>query len=290
MIVRYPSARFLRSSGVPHIYFPPYTREQASAILSLDAPNIFPNRESQPQGYTEDELQADNVWLWSRFCQAIWDALAKGAANDLVSYRAICDRLWRPFVQPVVDGTFGTRDFSRLIVHQRKLLQEESCLGDTLVIDTDAVQPRQITTHEFPYYTKWLLCAAYLASHNPARMDTLYFMKATERKRRKKGGGTAAGRQSKTRKIPRHLLTPAAFPLDRLLAILHAILPHDLTSTIDIYTQVATLSSLRLLVRSGMYSSDALDRNGRWRITYNWDYTLKIARTLNFDITDYVAE
>ncbi|GAM82578.1 hypothetical protein ANO11243_005600 [Dothideomycetidae sp. 11243] len=290
LIVRYPTARFLRANGVPHVYFPPYNREQASAILSLDAPSVYPLDRPPPEGCTQDELAEENVWLWSRFCQAVWDSLAKGAANDLVSFRTICDRLWRPFVQPVVDGTFGTRDFTRLVVAQRKILQDESCLEDSLVIDNDSLQSKQVTTHEFPYYTKWLLCAAYLASHNPARMDAIHFMKATDRKRRKKGGGTAAGRQSKVRKIPRHLLSPAAFSLDRLLAILHAILPHDFTSNIDIYTQMATLSSLRLLVRSGLYSSDALDRNGKWRVTYNWDYTLKLARSLNFDITDYAAE
>ncbi|KAG8627218.1 hypothetical protein KVT40_004701 [Elsinoe batatas] len=289
LVVRYPGPRLLRASGVPHIYFPPYNREQASAILSLDPPSIYPPEHQMSEGFTEEEAREDDLWLWSRFCQAVWDALAKGAANDIVAFRALCSRLWRPFVQPVVDGTFGTRDFSRLVVAQKKILQEETCLEDELLIETDLAASKQVV-HEFPYYTKWLLCAAYLASYNPARLDTLHFMKATERKRRKKGGGTAAGRQSKTRKIPRHLLSPAAFAVDRLFAILHAILPHDMTSNIDLYTQLATLHSLRLLVRSGIYGSDPLDRSAKWRVSYDWDYTQKIARSLNFDIADYVAE
>ncbi|PSK51631.1 hypothetical protein B9Z65_2898 [Elsinoe australis] len=289
MVVRYPSPRYFRASGVPHIYFPPYKREQASAILSLNAPNIYPPGHQMREGFTEEEAQEDNVWLWSRFCQAVWDSLAKGAANDIVSFQTLCTRLWRPFVQPVVDGTFGTRDFSRLVVAQRKLLQEETCLEDELLIEAEEHQSKQVV-HEFPYYTKWLLCAAYLASFNPARMDTTYFMKTTERKRKKKGGGTAAGRQSKTRKIPRHLLSPAPFAVDRLFAILHAILPHDMTPNIDLYTQIATLYSLRLLVRSGIYSSDPLDRTARWRVNYDYEYTMKIARSLNFDMNDYIAE
>ncbi|KAF4554217.1 Origin recognition complex subunit 5-like protein [Elsinoe fawcettii] len=289
LVVRHPSPRLLRASGIPHIYFPPYSREQASAILSLNPPSIYPSGHQMPDGFTEEEAQEDNLWLWSRFCQAVWDALAKGAANDIVAFRALCNRLWRPFVQPVVDGTFGTRDFSRLVVAQKKLLQEETCLEDELLIETEEIESKPVV-HGFPYYTKWLLCAAYLASFNPARMDTLYFMKSTERKRKKKGGGTAAGRQSKARKIPRHLLSPAAFAVDRLFAILHAILPHDMTSNIDLYTQIAHLHSLRLLVRSGIYSSDPLDKGAKWRVSYDWDYTLKIARSLNFDIADYVAE
>jgi len=145
-------------------------------------------------------------------------------------------------------------------------------------------------THELPYYSRWILCAAYLASFNPARLDPVHFMKSAERKRRKKGGGTAAGRQAKHRKIPRHLLAPGAFALDRLFAILHAILPHDLVPTVDVYTQVATLGSLRLLVRSGIYGSDVLEPGSKWKVNFGWDYANKLARDLNFDITDYVAE
>lgn len=193
-------------------------------------------------------------------------------------------------MQPVVDGTFGTRDFSRLVVAQRSLLQDEGCLADKIITDQQTSPEATLITHDLPYYSKWLLCAAYLASYNPARQDALYFMKATERKRRKKGGGTAAGRQSRQRKIPRHLLSPSPFSLDRLFAILHGILPHDMTPNIDIYTQVATLGSLRLLVRSGILGSDVLEPGSKWKVNFGWDYVTKLARNLHFDITDYVAE
>jgi origin recognition complex subunit 5 len=145
-------------------------------------------------------------------------------------------------------------------------------------------------THDLPYYSKWLLCAAYLASLNPPRQDNIYFMKATERKRRRKGGGAIAGRESKNRKIPRHLLSPSPFPLDRLLAILQAVLPHDLTPTIDIYTQLATLCSLRLLLRTAVVGGDVLEPGAKWKVNFGWEYALKLARSVNFDITDHIAE
>ena len=47
----------------------------------------------------------------------------------------------------------------------------------------------KVKTHELPYYAKWLLIAAYLASFNPPKMDALYFMKSTERKRRRREVG-----------------------------------------------------------------------------------------------------
>lgn len=245
LVVTHPPPRFLHASGVPHLYFPPYNRDQALAILSTTPPNIFPRTPSPSLDYSPELEAADNAWLWSRFCAAVWDSLAKGSARDIVSFRSVAERIWRPFVQPIVDGAFGTRDFSRLLVAQRKLFQDEGYLLDNVIEPTATTTAMSAATagaisHDLPYYSQWLLCAAYLASYNPARQDSVFFMKASERKRRKKGGGTAksASRPSKHRKIPRHLLSPSAFTLDRMFAILHAILPHDVVPTSDIYTQV----------------------------------------------------
>ncbi|THY69330.1 hypothetical protein D6C94_09631 [Aureobasidium pullulans] len=300
MVVTYPHPRLLHLPGAPHIYFSPYTREQAIQIASVRPQAIF-NEPLSPSANYSDELAAeDDAWLWSRYCAAVWDSLASGAARDIVTFKSILDKLWRPFVQPIVDGTYGTRDFSKLMVAQRKIFQAESCLLDsvidepqedtTVLTDGKSFPNLILVTHDLPYYSKWLLCAAYLASFNPARQDNIYFMKATERKRRRKGGGAIAGRESKNRKIPRHLLSPSPFPLDRLLAILHAVLPHDLTPTMDIYTQLATLCSLRLLLRTAVIGGDLLEPGAKWKVNFGWEYALKLARSVGFDITDHVAE
>ena len=120
-------------------------------------------------------------------------------------------------------------------------------------------------------------------------------MKSTERKRKKKGGGTArsASRPSQKRQVSRHLLAPSAFALDRLIAILHAILPHDFRSNIDVYTQIATLSNLRLLVRSGaIRSSDPLEPGSKLRVgpAVTWEFVLGLARGVKFEVVDYMAE
>ncbi|KAI4835260.1 hypothetical protein E4T45_10005, partial [Aureobasidium sp. EXF-8846] len=291
MVVTFPHPRLLHLPGAPHIYFSPYTREQAIQIACCQPQHIFNEPLSPSANYSEELAAEDDAWLWSRFCAAVWDALASGAARDIVAFKSILDKLWRPFVQPIVDNTYGTRDFSKLMVAQRKLFQAESCLLDS-VIDEPQADTNMLTdvTHDLPYYSKWLLCAAYLASFNPPRQDNIYFMKATERKRRRKGGGAVAGRETKNRKIPRHLLSPSPFPLDRLLAILQAVLPHDLTPTIDIYTQLATLCSLRLLLRTAVVGGDVLEPGAKWKVNFGWEYALKLARSVNFDITDHVAE
>lgn len=296
LVVRYPSPRFLHQSGVPHIHFAPYTRNQSIHILSRKPLDIF--LEPPPPGlnYDGEVHEEDKAWLWPRFCAAVWDSLGQNAARDLVAFQEVCHKLWRPFVAPIIKGDFGTRDFSRLVVAQRRLFQDEGVLLDT-IISTDAKQSSTVRSreHELPYYTKWLLIAAYLASHSPAKLDAIYFMKSSERKRRKKGGGTAisSGRPSQKRQISRHLLVPSAFPLDRLISILHAILPHDFRSNIDLYTQIATLSNLRLLVRSGaIRSSDPLEPGGKLRVgpAVTWESVQALARSLKFDLVDYVSE
>ncbi|KAK1085563.1 hypothetical protein LTR48_004425 [Friedmanniomyces endolithicus] len=281
MIVQHPPPRFLHQSGVPYIHFPAYTRAQSVHILSRNPPDIFL------------ELPTD-----------VPDYDAENAARDLVSFRALCIKLWRPFVAPILAGDFGTRDFSRLLVAQRRLFQDETVLLDSIIASPTLAPPtapsqdkpsKSFSAHELPYYAKYLLLAAYLASFNPAKTDALYFMKSTERKRRKKGGGTArsGGRVSQKRQAPRHLLGAAAFTLDRVLSVLHAILPDDLRGTVDVYTLVATLTSLKLLVRGGgLGAGDALEAGGKWKVgaAVSWEYVQGLARSVDFGLSDYVAE
>lgn len=249
-----------------------------------------PENASSPGSPTIDD---DSVWLWSRFCEVVWDTLAKGAANDIISFHELCGQLWQPFVSPVVEGVCGARDLSRLMVLKRDLFKDESVLVEGVVPNVMEARKGSEDTHELSFFSKYLLCAAYLASRNPARQDPVFFMRATEKKRRKKGGGTAAGRgggASKHRKIQRRLLGPQAFVLERMLAIFHAILPFPMSSiTADLQTQISTLLSLRLLVhQSG--SADVLEAQTKWRVNVGWDYILRIADSLRFDIVDYVAE
>jgi origin recognition complex subunit 5 len=294
LIVQHPSPRLLHATGIPHIHFPPYTRNQAIQILTKDPQDIFLEPPPDDMDYDDEVHAEDKAWLWPRYCASVWDSLAQNAARDLVSFRDVCTKLWRPFVAPIIKGDFGTRDFSRLMVAQRRLFQDEGVLLDSIV-PASAPTAKQKHSHELPYYAKWLFIAAYLASFNPARMDALYFMKSTERRRRKKGGATAKtpNRPGQVRKIPRHLLGASSFTIDRLLAILHAILPHDMRSTIDVYTQIATLTSLRMLVRGGgIGASDTLEPGGKWRTgtAVTWEYAQALARSVDFDLLDYVAE
>jgi origin recognition complex subunit 5 len=215
-------------------------------------------------------------------------------------------KLWRSFVEPVVSGQFGTRDFSRLMINRRHLFQIEDSVLDRIIKDTEpdtnksngTFEPStpskrrlaKMTMHTLPFYTTHLLIAAYLASYNPSRTDVTYFMKHTDkRKGKRRAPTTTVANSMKARKISRHLLTPSPFPLDRLLAIFRALLDGGVPQVADLYTQIATLTSLRLLVRAGAGSNDALEAGGRWRINFGWEYARALGRSVNLEVGEYLV-
>ena len=140
MVVTAPRPRFLHLAGVPHIHFVPYDRLDSIAILSQNPLAIFYHsfqdgevEGDEVQEALQPETNEDDVWLWSRFCGAVWDSLGKSAARDIVSFRRTCEKLWTPFVKPIRDNILGTRDFSKLMVRNRGLFQGEAALIETVV-------------------------------------------------------------------------------------------------------------------------------------------------------------
>ncbi|KAH6642395.1 origin recognition complex subunit 5 C-terminus-domain-containing protein [Boeremia exigua] len=299
------------ASSIPYIAFPSYTRPQLLTILSKSPPKVFttpPSADKFPD-YTPDLAAEDDAWLWNRFLGAVYDSLSKHTGRDLLSFRAAALRLWPQFVAPVVMGEFGTRDFSRLMVNRRHLFQGEEAVLDRIIA------PKSVSTEKngdvgkaitrkavpgivqnLPFYTSHLLIAAYLASYNPARTDVTYFMKHTDKRKNKRRAPSAASLSAtskggvKHRRIPRHLLTPSPFPLDRLFAIFRALLVDGVPQTADLYTSVATLTSLKLLVRTGMGgASDALEAGGRWRVGFGWEFARGLGRGVGIEVGEYLV-
>ncbi|KAI0592689.1 Origin recognition complex subunit Orc5 [Pyrenophora tritici-repentis] len=305
----------LHSSSASFLHFPSYTRNELLAILGSSPPKIFlqaPSLEQFPD-YTPDLAAEDDAWLWGRFLQAVYDSLSKHTGRDLISFKSCAMRLWRPFVEPVVSGQFGTRDFSRLMVNRRHLFQLEDSVLDRIISTTSTEptindptsipttpskkKPANVTAHTLPYFTTHILIAAYLASYNPSRTDVTYFMKHTDKRKNKRRAPSAAsfsvtGKRSGTkhRKISRHLLTPSPFTLDRLLAIFRALLEGTVPQVADLYTQIATLTSMRLLVRAGgAGSNDALEGGGRWRVNFGWEYARALGRNVGVEVGEYLV-
>ena len=138
---------------------------------------------------------------------------------------------------------------------------------------------------ELPYLSKYLLISAYLASYNPASTDVRVFAKrATAGKRRRKQRGP---RKKTAAKVPQHLLGPKAFPLDRLLAIFYSIIETRVEASSEVYTQIASLVTLRLLAQAS--NADNLEAP-KYKCLVALHDVQKVAATVQFELVKYVFE
>ncbi|KAL2264407.1 hypothetical protein VTK26DRAFT_3294 [Humicola hyalothermophila] len=223
-IVTSPPPNFLRTSFVPHLHFPTYTKAEFVAILSTSPPPPLPNT-----------TPAETVELWARFTAAVHDSLARAASRTLPSLRHACAALWPRFTAPIHAGTHSAREFSKLLVAARIHFQDERLLDPGVI----AITPTQFTTATtngphpantgqqptpkpttsastaliptsstpasasasasatassdlaalLPTTARLLLLAAYLASHNATRHDLTLFSTHHHGRRRRRGGG-----------------------------------------------------------------------------------------------------
>ncbi|KAL2755115.1 hypothetical protein ACRALDRAFT_1071683 [Sodiomyces alcalophilus JCM 7366] len=336
-VVTHPPAGFLRTSlVVPSIHFPNYTKSDFTKILSATPPATLPNT-------TDDDIQ----FLWPRFCNAVHDAVTASASRTLPSFRRACDALWPRFTAPILAGTHGPREFTKLVIVARHHFQDEALLNPS-IISVVATQPTSSSSsssapthtstdnaaptkeqgtparrtsaatvpqtqaqpgtpdiaHLLPTTARLLLLAAYLASHNTARHDLTLFSTFHHGRRRRRGGrgggyGTTT-RRTKHRKIARKLLGAHAFVLERMMAIFAAVRTEWIADGSglgigaagldgDVGAAIATLASLRLLVRVGA-TADVMDRAGKWRVNVSWEVIRGVGRSIGVEVEDWLVE
>ncbi|CAM1509381.1 Fc.00g031200.m01.CDS01 [Cosmosporella sp. VM-42] len=295
-IVTSPPASFLRAPSSAHLQFPPYNKQEFVRILALRPPEPI-------SGTT----QQDTTDLWTRFCAAVHDSLTKSASRTLPSFRHSCTTLWPRFTAPIVAGTHTPKEFSKLLIAGRVHFQDESLLNPSIVSSRTKGLPNGITTapsksssdltNLLPTTARLLLLAAYLASHNATRHDLTLFSTFHTGRKRRRGGISARGPRSKHRKIARKLLGAHAFVLERMMAIFAAVRREWADSSGvgaagldgDVGMAIATLASLRLLVRVGG-QGDVMDRGGKWRINVGWEVIRGIGRSIGVEVEEWLID
>ncbi|CAI7667152.1 unnamed protein product [Penicillium manginii] len=359
-----PRPMFLQNTAVPHISFPPYTRKEAIDIL-LASP--IPTVEGLPD---ESSYQ-----IYPHFVSTVYDTLIGPTVGSIPTFRSICQRLWPQFVAPIIQGEAapggGTDwDFARLVVKNRVLFrhQGESALVHRIVPGESAASsktnrtpyaPKAVSSAlpHLPYFSTLILTSAYLASHTPQRLDTIFFSKfsssslsarnkrAHHRRRLKVLSQAQAeerqaandpstpnkkGRRSKTRITkstlssafatssattsaigggggitgPSTILTARPFPLERLLAVYHAVDPNPPANPIhtpavsdQIYAELATLRRLRLVVPASGHHGGATmgsgntsaDAGEKWCVNVSGDWIGELAKGIGVEVGEWLA-
>ena len=307
LILTTPHPQLLHQAGVPHLHFPQYTRADTISIITAFPLPVSAHPIKNSPDPTSTSSDSDSAWLWTRFVTACYDSLGAAAARDLPSFRRLCQTLWPAFVAPILDkgeapGDYWPREFSKLIVKNRPLFQNETALVPSIIPQELASISANTTTVpatpiNLPYHAAFLLIASYLASHNPARTDLAMFSKTSlGKKRKRRGTPNHSKNKLKThQKLSRRLLGPQPFGLERLFAIFHAIASDDgyRGGSAGIMGQVTTLVGLRLMVRAGNAGGgmgDALEGSGKWKCAVGWDFVKGVSREYGFVLDDYVVD
>ena len=133
---------------------------------------------------------------------------------------------------------------------------------------------------ELPFYSKFLLIAAFLASYNPAKSDKRFFVKSHGKQKK-----TMSSIKAKE-KLNSQLTGPKPFPLERLLAIFYNIVEEEVNPTATIYSQVTSLVRLQLLTSVGL---ELLDQP-KYKCNVSMDFIRTVAKTVQFDIYKYLYD
>lgn len=305
LVVNSLEPRALVATSVPHIKF---TRYSASQVLDIAENRPLVALDVLP---VADEASADKDrrLFWSRYCHIVHTALAGYVGTDLALLKSTLVRVWPHFIRPVLEGRRKLTDFRALYLDSEALFTSEFAVKDRLIdgtVDEESLGPAQPRTvlsslpggiksgstetgpssrHELPVQSKYLLIAAYLASYNPPRFDIRFFSKAKESRAKRRD----TGRRKKLKIDPRSLAAPP-FELERWLAIYRAISSQNADdeslSTVDVFVQISTLQTLRLVLRT---DADPLNTWTKWKVAATWDQVVQLARDLDFPIEDYIV-
>lgn len=257
------------------IRFPQYNAKELLEILALDfgsAKNLCPDLDIDEEFYRNYQ----NIFL-SVFYQA---------CRDLSELRYLSRKNLPKYCDPIKNGQCRQNDARALWRHFSPILKDSLETLYLRVNSSDATKTNSILSAslELPFYSKYLLIAAYLASYNPAKDDKRMFMKQHGKKRK-----TLRDVASKS-KVSEQLNTqlgPKAFSLDRLLAIFYAILDDKVGFNNNLLVQVSSLVELQLLTAM----SDSYNLDGqKYKCTVNMEFISGLANMVGFNIRKYLSD
>ncbi|XP_050422791.1 origin recognition complex subunit 5 isoform X2 [Adelges cooleyi] len=251
------------------VVFEQYNSTELGEILLLDCPTDW---------NTDFYKNFLNVFIGS-FC---------GSCRDLIELKHLANIVFSKYIEPIKDGSCVESNQNLLY---RKIIPTIQCLSNSVYLGTsiDSLDSLSNIKSKFemlaldlPYYAKYFLIAAYIASFNLPKYDRRLFVKGSDK--RKKRFNTKNSK--KTENTTSDLVGPKIFSLDRLLAIFYAIIDENTNMTANLLAQVNTLADLGLLVRLGDGKLDT----PKYKCSVSYDCVNNIARTVKFNINKYLID
>ncbi|KYM95230.1 Protein SDA1 like protein [Cyphomyrmex costatus] len=254
------------------IYFPQYTKDELAQLLLLD----------KSTNYDTDFYKSYlNLFLsvFFRFCR------------DLNELQHMAKINFAKYVEPIESKRIKPdniaalwRNISATLRSNLEIIYLRVSTNDFLQPDYQMSREIESTTKlalsfELPFYAKYMLIAAYLASYNPAKYDKHIFMKQSSKKKKKIRSikKTKEDAQKKCR----------VFTISRMLAIFCAILDEKVDINANLLAQISTMCQLGLLSIVGDNITQ-LDET-KFKCCASHDFIFVVAKTVGFEIKNYLS-
>ncbi|KAL7303564.1 hypothetical protein TKK_0003723 [Trichogramma kaykai] len=256
------------------LHFPQYNKDEIKEILfhttkPMDEDDTFYD------GYLRTFLA-----VFFQFC------------NDLKELRYMARKNFEEYVKPVHEGKIKKTNQRALWNNIIKVFKANLEVL-YLRVSTDDFEQQAKFLHEIesttklalsfelPYYAKYLLIAAFLASYNPAKEDRRLFLKEKVEKKKRK---TTAKKKSVTLTLKEG---PKIFPLCRLLAIFCAIINSKIDLNAVLLMQVQSLCQLGLITAVG--DSNNIDEP-KYKCCVDFDFVMVISKNVGFELKNYLCD
>ncbi|XP_050074691.1 origin recognition complex subunit 5 [Anopheles maculipalpis] len=295
-----PFEKFYIKTGLPPIvklFVPEYTRNEIGRILMNDYAAHIERLAEQ-----ENSTANDQKWLASitqdfhcnyinLFLGTFWKV-----CRDVKELRLVAAECFLPYCEPIRDGTIPATDSICLWRNITKTLKLAlSTMYMRLGTEHSTGRPEKtsdITAAQYielPYYAKYLLIAAYLASNNATKEDKRLFVKNHGKQRKRLQ--TVNARAKVVEKMATKL-GPKAFNVDRLLAIFYAILDEKVGLTCNLMTQISTLVHLKLLAYASVDGGTGMLDGSvtRFKCTVGLDFIMHVGRMVGFNVRQYLTD
>nr|BAN21348.1 origin recognition complex subunit [Riptortus pedestris] len=265
--------KFVIDGSLISVYFPQYSKDELIEILK----------------FTKPEFCQDN--LYDNYLNSALSIFLR-TTRDLNEMKFLISSNFDHYYEPIKNGTCSTDNVSSLwrnvLPHFKSSLNTVYSGLNSQSIERFQYDPQKNevvcnkgpSVLDLPYYAKYFLIAAYLASYNSPKHDRRLFLKNHGKKKKR-----LTNKQVKE-KLTLELLGPKAFPLDRLLAIFYAIMEEKASLTVNLVTQISTLVELRLLARIGETNID----RPKFKCLVGLESIESVARTLGFNIKKYLLD
>ncbi|KNC32606.1 Origin recognition complex subunit 5 [Lucilia cuprina] len=307
LISQIPFEKFYSKTGLTEVitlHCPQYSKAETLKILSTQFEMARQMLRSHIRAQDMDkELSQVNIVneinhdFFNNYLNIFLSVFYK-ACRDVPELKITACNCFITYMEPVLNKSIDITDVSKLwrniAAPLRAALSQVYMRYDksenlTVVTDvnySDQSVRKMAQSLELPFYGKYLLIAAFLASHNSAKEDKRLFVKHHGKQRKRMQTVNAKAKVSEKMSTS---LGPKSFSIDRLLAIFYAILDEKVGLTCNLLSQISTLVHLKLL---GFVSgeSNVMDGSARLQCTVGLEFVLYIGKVVGFNVCQYLCD